>query len=164
MTSTVTYQEKVKQLSYIRRLCHAKESGVQLDDVNSKLYCVFLFIILAGFCQWLMPTPLNAVGIVISAIISGVIVKPRLRERLRTTEEKIFTSAYLYKSPLSVETRKKHKNRLQELMKENPDDVFFHIKIWAQVEMEAIHEIMYSQSREGKTHSLLIEKKAKNKA
>lgn len=159
MTDSDTLEEKVSQLLDISRLCDAKGEGIQYDEIYSNNLCFILFSVVSGIFLWVLPVPINLIGVVFTAFFSGVIVQPKLRKRFQSTNERIYASVYAYVSPLSGCIAKKHNAYLARSLKERLDEDCACIRKWIKMEIEEIEMIIYSRTRESEMREMLIEKK-----
>lgn len=158
MIDTNTLEAKLGQLNYIKRLCDAKQDGIRFDQVYSNNICLILFLVVGGLNYWFSPFPYNINGVVIAAFIFGFIVRPTLRKKLKTTDERIYTYVYAYVSPLSECLAKKHNAYLARSLKEREHEDYVCIRNWVRMEREAVEDIIYSRSKEGEMREMLIEK------
>lgn len=158
MIDTNTLETKLSQLIYIKRLCDAKQAGIRYDQVYSNNICFILFLIVGGLNYWLAQFPSNINGVVISAFIFGFIVRPQLRKKLKTTDERIYASVYAYVSPLSECLSKKHNAYLARSLNERDNEDYICIKNWVRMEREAVEGVIYSRSKEGEMREMIIEK------
>ncbi|WP_435322413.1 hypothetical protein [Klebsiella sp. HN106] len=158
MIDSNTLETKLDKLLYIKRLCDARQAGIQYDQVYSNNICFILFVVVGGLNYWFAPFPSNINGAVIAAFVFGIIVRPKLRKKLKSTDERIYTSVYAYASPLSEYLAKKHNTYLARSLKERHDDDYVCIRAWVKMEREAIKDMIYSRSKEGEMREMLIEK------
>lgn len=158
MIDTNTIEAKLNQLNQIKRLCDAKQAGIRFDQVDSNNICLICFLLVGSLIVWVAPFPYSISGVVVAAFVFGFIIRPVLRKKLRTTDERIFASVYAYVSPLPDCQASKHNTYLTRSLKERDHENYICIKNWVRMESEAIEHIIYTRSKEGEMREMIIEK------